>query len=168
MNRLPKIILLAVTLMLPAVATKAQQTLSVDTVFYSLGRQKGSVLINLMKEVLEKHSKIEHYKCLMITSNPAVEKQIVDAVDRDFAREGKRGNTLVIKEIKKDGIYKTFYFCVGIQNTSLEREYILYKTTDGKITLIYLKGQFISGDLDRELKNLKKLFIKLNNKQITL
>ncbi|MDR2146543.1 MAG: hypothetical protein LBE91_08825 [Tannerella sp.] len=142
----------------------AQQGLSIDTIFSEYGRQKGSVLINLGKDVLAGNTKIERYKCLMTDVPPEVENRIAESVRRDFHREEQAGNTFMLKEIRQDGMVKTLYFAFGVQNPTAEREYILYNVKDGKITLIYMKGKFPVTDWKDELDKLKNLFIKLNNK----
>ena len=156
--------ILFVFFLLSAFSVGAQQNLSIDTIFNEYGKQKGSVLINLGKDVLAENTKIERYKCLMISAPPEIEKKIAESVGRDFQREEEKENVLLLKEIQQDGAAKTLYFVFDTQNETAEREYILYNVKDDKITLIYMKGKFPVLEWKDELDKLKNLFIKLNNK----
>lgn len=153
--------LIMIFLLLP-ILVSAQKGLEIDTIFDSYGKQEGSVLIELAKDVLGGHSAINFYKSLIMPSDTTIVKNAEKAIFQDIAGGGR------MMESKKDGYIETGYYCLKKEEDAPEYEYILFKNKSEKMTLIYLKGNFPPQQLERELNRLKDLFIKVNNKRIKL
>jgi hypothetical protein len=162
MNTLQKIILLF-ALLFACLPANAQKDLEIETtVFKSYGKQEGSVLIELGKDVLGNHTKISHYKSLIIPSDSTVINATLKAIRKDV-EDGK-----ILMESRKDGKIETGYYCLKKKKDSWAYEYILFTNKSRKMTLIYIKGDFPPDQLEDELHELKNLFIRVNNKQIKL
>jgi len=157
-----------ISLTLAVIAASAQTGLCVDTLFSDYGRLRGSVLIDLAKDVLGDYTQINRYKCLIISESSVKAKQVEDAVKRDFGSRNRFGNGLVLKEIIKNGQVRTVYYLLGKDSGVSFNEYVLYSRRNDKITLVYLNGEFAADNLNEELEMLKNLFIKVNDKQIKL
>ncbi|MDR3251159.1 MAG: hypothetical protein LBT42_05795 [Tannerella sp.] len=156
MNTFKKYLLLF-CLALPGIWMHAQKDLSIKTVFDDYGKQEGSVMIELAKDVLSDNTKISHYKSLITSSDSKTVKAIEEAVQKDL-----EGGSILL-ESKKDGQMETACYCLKKESNSPVYEYILFKNKSGKITLLYVKGYFPPQDLEQELGELKGLFIKINN-----
>ncbi|MDR2139429.1 MAG: hypothetical protein LBP50_07770 [Tannerella sp.] len=143
---------------------RAQQKLSVDTLFNEYGLLHGSVMITLGKDVLGNHTLIDEYKCLMMQAESEPAQRIETAIRRDYERRERSGKGTVIKEIRRNGHLRNASYALGKDRVSSVAEYILYSRHDNKITLVYLSGSFPAGQLDGELNKLKNLFIKINRK----
>jgi len=139
------------------------QTVAVDSVFEEYGRRKGSAMVSLGKDVLDGHTKIERYKCLIINFDQEIYTAVTDAVLRDFSNQKPDRTAAKIMEVKENGRYKNFYFVVK-KNGSSHREYVLFKHNNKQITLIYMKGKIPESEYDDELKKLKELFVELKKK----
>jgi hypothetical protein len=155
-------------LLLCALNLSAQQGLSVDSIFNDYGKQHGSVLLNLGKDVLGGNSNIERYKCLIIKDKKEAATKIRQAVKDDYDRRSVYRNGIIFKEITENGTLRNASYCLGARPPVRTREYLLFSVANDKITLIYLTGRFRPGDLNKELSKLKDLFIKVNNKEIKL
>jgi hypothetical protein len=158
-----KMIIWIMGFMLPVLPVNAQRILSIDTLFANYGKQKGSIMIELAKDVLDGHTQIERYKCLIADANPEIIRQVETALQSDFSEENRYAYQNVLKEIKEDGKIRTVYYVFVREKFSSVWEYILYTNKNKKFTLIYLKGDFPDALLDEELKKLKNLFIEINN-----
>ena len=156
-----KIIILIICqiIILPSVA---QEHLTIKSIFDKYGKQEGSVLVQLSTDILSQGSKINFYKSLIIDDDISKEEAVLSALKSDT--EGKP----VIVEMKKNGKIETGTYYLGQNIATRENDFILYKKKSGKITLVYLKGNFSPEQLDSELKKLKDLFIYVNNKRIKL
>jgi len=139
----------------------AQEHLKIKSIFDKYGKLEGSVLVQLSSDVLSQGSNISFYKSLIITQNKEIETEILNAVKADVK------NKVIVSEVKKNGKIESGSYYLG-NNTSPTSEFILYKNKGGKITLVYLKGDFPSGHLDYELRKLKDLFIYVNNKRLKI
>jgi hypothetical protein len=144
----------------------AQKELSLDTLFGEYGQLRGSILINLGRDVLGERTRIERYKSLIVPVTSVSTKRIEEAVRRDFQRYGQYGNGIVIKEIHENGSLRNASYALGKEPASPVTEYILYARSRDKITLVYLCGRFDAGKLNDELDKLKDLFIKVYNKKL--
>jgi hypothetical protein len=140
----------------------AQNDLHVDAIFDDYGKQKGAVLIELAKDVLGRHSRIDRYKSLVISCEPDVIRMTLNAIRADL------GNGKILMESQKDGITETGYYHLPKVGDSEENEYILFSAKSRKMTLVYIRGAFPPARLERELDKLKDLFIRINNKRIKL
>jgi hypothetical protein len=140
----------------------AQKGLSIDTIFNDYGKREGSILIELAKDVLGHHTKINRYKSLILPANSGVVDSIIEAIRID-SKDGS-----ILMESKKDGKIETGYYCLKKKDNSQDYEYILFTNKSKKMTLIYIKGNFPPNRLEDELDKLKDLFIKVNNKRIKL
>jgi len=161
MNTLRKIIFL-VGFLSACGFVHAQKGLSIDTVFNDYGKQEGSILIELAKDVLGHHTKINRYKSLILPSNSGIVDSTLEAIRID-SKDGS-----ILMESKKDGKIETGYYCLKKKGNSPDYEYILFTNKSKKMTLIYIKGHFPPNRLEEELDKLKDLFIKVNNKRIKL
>ena len=142
------------------VSVAGQNHLKIKDIFDQYGKQEGSILVQLSSDVLSQGSNISFYKSLIIDSNQQIEKGILEAVKSDTK------NKLVVSEVKKNGKTESGSYFLG--SKSSVSEFILYKDKGGKITLVYLKGNFAPDRLDNELKKLKDLFIYVNNKRLKI
>jgi hypothetical protein len=161
MNKLKKILFLIPFLFVYFFAN-AQKELNIETIFKQYGKQEGSVLIELAKDVLENHTKINRYKSLIVSSDSTIVNKTLEAIRKDV----ENGNILM--ESNKDGKIETGYYCLKKKDDSPDHEYILFTNKSRKMTLIYIKGGFPPNQLEDELYELKNLFIRVNNKRIKL
>jgi hypothetical protein len=143
-----------------------REAFSIDTVFDKYSKMKGVTMLNLAKDVLEKDTHVDRYKCLIINGDNVnlnfsdITGEIELAIKKDFHRRNDLGNQSVIRESITNGQLQTVYYMLA-REPFAPFEYILYSKKNRKITLIYLKGNFGEGMLDYELKQLKNLFIKI-------
>jgi hypothetical protein len=161
MNTMKKIISVFCFL-LACFSANAQKNLSINNVFENYGKQNGSTLVELAKDVLKDHTKINNYKSMIVPFSA----QIADACSKAIANDIENGS--LMQESIKDGKTEAACYCLARKNDSSDYEYILFTCKNKKITLIYVKGNFEPNQLEQELNKLKKLFIKANNKQIKL
>jgi hypothetical protein len=140
----------------------AQDGLHIEQIFNDYGKQEGSILIELAKDVLGHHTRISYYKSLIIPADAEIQKMVEKAVQADL----EKGNIIVVSQT--NGKMETVYYSLEKREDAKDYEYILFKNKSKKLTLIYLKGNFPPDQLDWELNELKNLFIKVNNKQIKL
>lgn len=145
-----------------ALPALAQNHLKIKDVFDRYGKQEGAVLVQLSTDILSQGSRMTLYKSLVINNNDRKAAEIIEAVKADT--NGKP----IMTEVKKDGKIDSGTYYLGTNKATKESEFILYKRNSNKITLVYIKGKFPSGELDKELKKLKDLFIYVNNKRIKL
>lgn len=149
MNKFKKILLL-LAFALPSGVAGAQEGLKIDKIFNDYGKQKGSVLLVLAKDVLGEHSKISQYKSLIVASaDSAMLSNTCAAIGSSLGSDGTVMYSLRMGE-----------------STTYEYALLSYKAP--KMTLIYIKGDFPPDKQNGELKKLKDLFIRVNNKQIKL
>ncbi|MDR1984232.1 MAG: hypothetical protein LBQ28_05350 [Prevotellaceae bacterium] len=161
MNLIKKIIAIS-GFLLVFISASAQKNLNIKTVFENYGKQEGSVLIELAKDVLTHYTKISQYKSMIIPFDPKIADICTDAIAKDIIN----GN--IMMESKKGGKTETAYYCLHKKENVSDYEYILFTNKNRKITLIYLSGNFEPEQLENELNKLKNLFIKVNNKRIKL
>lgn len=140
----------------------AQDHLQIKKVFDTYGKQEGSVMVQLSKDILSQGSRITFYKSLITNQDVPKLQLIIEALETDI----KNGSKL--SELKKDGNIESAIYVLSATPKGDEYEYILYKVKSKKITLVYLKGKFPPNELDRELGKLKDLFIVVNNKRLKL
>lgn len=149
--------------MLVGISAKAQEGLAVDTVFQKYSMMKGSIFISLAKDVLGEETEIDRYKCLILDDNSEIAKEITDAIMRDRFKRDKSGKEGAeqIKYKVKDG--KTAALSYRLARGGYPFfEYLLYSNKNGRMTLIYIRGDFLN--LDKELIKIQNLFIKLQKK----
>jgi hypothetical protein len=160
--------MLTAAFLLPCLQAVAQDGLNIGAVFDEYGMKKGSVLIELGKDVLGKHTKIDLYKSLVAAPDSLMLKKTGDAVLYDFAGNVRNENCAVIKESMRDGKLLEAVYCLGESKESSGYRYILFSGRSRKMTLIYIVGKFPPRQLENELSTLKNLFIKVNNQKIKL
>lgn len=156
-----RIFILLCVFQLTSVSLISQEHLKIKNIFDKYGKKEGSILVQLSSDVLSQGSNMTFYKSLIINQNKQIETEILDAVKADI------NNKIIVSEVKKNGTIESGSYYLG-NNSSPTSEFILYKNKGGKITLVYLKGNFPSGHLDEELKKLKDLFIYVNNKRLKI
>ena len=140
-------------LLLSGFSGYAQKDLKINEVFETIGKEKGT-LIQLGPDVLSLRTNITVYKSLQIKADASILEKVEKALAEDTM--GAEG---IFFSDKKDGSKIRHY---GLKkNTSASNEYILFQLSKGYISLVYLKGNFPSKDLKKELDKLKDLFIEL-------
>ncbi|MCC8144973.1 MAG: DUF6108 family protein [Bacteroidales bacterium] len=157
-----KKIIAVIFLLLAAFSVSAQKGLNINAVFEEYGKQKGSILIELGKDVLDGHTRIDRYKSLIVPSD----SEILETTQEAIRKDANKGSILL--ESKKDGKIETAYYCLEKKENSDYYEYILFTNKSKKMTVIYVRGKFSPSHLEDELNKLKGLFIKVNNKRIKL
>jgi hypothetical protein len=167
MNKFKKTLFLLFFLF-PALLAHAQEGLQIEKIFDDYGKQEGSVLIELAKDVLGNHTKIDRYKSLIFPSDSATIDIVREAFLSDFVKRGHYGNGVILKESKKNGKLQSAAYLLGREGNSSIHEYLLFANKSKKLTLIYIRGYFPPEQLEQELDKLKDLFIKVNNKRIKL
>ena len=161
MNIVKKITILLICLFACA-AVGAQNKLHIETLFDDYGKQEGSILIELGKDVLGNHTRITRYKSLIISTDKQTEDVIIEAIKKDIV-----GGKILI-ESTKNGREKKAYYSLKKGKKTVLYEYILFTTKNAKTTLVYVKGNFAPDQLQQELEKLRGLFIKVNNERIKL
>ena len=127
---------------------KAQEELSINTIFEKYGKQKGSTMVVLSGKALHEH-KLDKYKGITLKSDIYIINEIQHCLETD-KKMAKQ-----IKEVISDGIITSGFY--QLSDKSNLKRYILFKIgNDGTATLIYLEG----GSESEELVN--RLFIKKN------
>jgi len=157
-----KLIILSLGLLLTATSMQAQKGLSIDSVFNDYGKEEGSILIELARDVLGNRTRISKYKSLIRENDPDAYNVAIEAIEKDLE------DGLKLMESKKDGKIESGYYCLKKAPESNTYEYILFKYKSKKLTLVYVRGNFPPLELEKELSKLKDLFIKVNNKRIKL
>jgi hypothetical protein len=161
MNKIKKIIVIF-GFLFAAFSANAQKNLNIEKVFETYGKQDGSILIELAQDVLKNNTKINRYKSMIIDFDSQIADFCTTAIEKDI----KNGS--IMMELKKDGKTETAYYCLPKTENNPDYEYILFTNKNQKITLIYVRGVFEPKQLEKELNELKSLFIKVNNKRIKL
>lgn len=157
-----KILILCIVLLLPY-CVFAQKDLNIANVFNEYGKRKGSVMIELSKDILRKNTNIDHYKSLQAKGDVSMLRM----AQKDISRDVTGG--IRLKEEIKNGMLVTGYYCLKKNVHNSIYEYILYKSNCvSEMSLIYLKGDFSPQNLENELSRLKDLFIYVNKKRIKL
>ncbi|MDR1527897.1 MAG: hypothetical protein LBS46_09570 [Dysgonamonadaceae bacterium] len=157
-----KRMMLTMGFLLACFSAGAQTNLNIGAIFDEYGKQKGSILIELGKDVLGNHTNIKRYKSLIMPSDTATLRMTEEAMARDI-KDGRK-----LLESRKDGTLESASYCLTKDKKSPEYEYLLFSNQSNRMTLIYVKGNFAPNRLEDELYKLKNLFIKINNKQIKL
>lgn len=156
-----RIFVLLCLIQIVSLSVVAQEHLKIKNIFDRYGKKEGSILVQLSSDVLSQGSNITFYKSLIIDYNKQIETEMQDAVKADI------NNKITISEVKKNGNIESGSYYLG-NNSSPASEFILYKNKGGKITLVYLRGNFSPDRLEEELKKLKDLFIYVNNKRLKI
>jgi hypothetical protein len=155
--------ILALALSFGASAAHGQKDLHVNSLFRDYGRQHGAIMIELARDVLGNHTKIGFYKSMTVPAETDRVQLIEETVRRDVA------NGVTLMEYVRGGrIEKAYYLLERSGDATADYEYILFTNKSGRITLIYVTGNFTPAQLTDELDKLKDLFIKVNNKHIKL
>ncbi|MDR1763118.1 MAG: hypothetical protein LBR64_04090 [Dysgonamonadaceae bacterium] len=155
-----KIFILLIPLFLCGFA-QAQDKAGVETVFQTVGKQNGSIMIELAKDVLGERTRITRYRSLIANTDSTT----LAHVQQTLENEVENGYSLM--ESRNNGRLETRSYCRKNKEKG-ENEYLLFSLKSGKLTLIYLRGKIPPDELEDELDNLKNLFIKVNNKTIKL
>jgi hypothetical protein len=157
MNTLQKLSLLSIFL-LAAWTAQAQKGLQIETIFRDYGKQQGSTMIVLAKDVLGDNTKIERYQSLMLPMDTAVYAAVEKAVAQDIAK-GK-----ILSEVRNDGRIESAIYWLTPEKSG-RNEYILLSVKKKKLTLIYVEGCFPPDNLKIEITLLQSLMISITNKQ---
>ncbi len=155
-----KALILLSLFQLVLVGASAQNHLKIKEVFDKYGKQEGAVMVQLSSDILSQGSNLTFYKSLILDIHPAREQDVLNALEQDI-RNGQ-----IVSEMKKSGKVESGTYLIG--SSGKTSEFILYKNKSGRITLVYLKGNFRPNQLSEELKKLKDLFIYVNNKRLKI
>jgi len=134
---------------------QAQKDLNINRIFEGIGKQKGT-LIQLGPDVLNTHTKILLYKSLRIKADADILESIEEAL-----RDDTQSAEVLLSSTQEEEGSRTVHYELTKENNPLFHEYILFNYKNGYISLVYIKGDFPSKDLKKELDKLKDLFIKL-------
>jgi len=138
----------------------AQEGLEIDSIFEVYGKRQGSILLDIGRNVLEGHSRIERYKCLIITGDNQMSQDVCRAARNDCNRHAACS---VLKESFSGEFCRRASYCRRGAGKNAVNEFILFACEKDRVTLVYLTGRFNPEKLDSELLKLKHLFIKINN-----
>lgn len=159
--RIKKIILILLCA-LSSLSAYSQQQDKVTDVLNKYGKQKGSVLVQLSKDVLSKGSNMTLYKSLIIDKiEPEKQQEILDELSPHLNRWQN------LSEVKKQGIIESGSYHIS-KADNIGNQFLLIKNNKEQLTIIYLQGDFEADQLQKELKKLKDLFIYINNKRIKI
>jgi hypothetical protein len=147
---------------LAAISSFGQENLKIKEIFDKYGKQEGAVLVQLSSDVLSQGSNLKFYKSLILDMYGTREQDTWNAVSQDI-RTG-----VIVSEVKKSGQVESGTYFIGKDRSGKSSEFILYKNKSGKITLVYLKGNFRPNQLNNQLEKLKDLFIYVNNKRLKI
>ena len=149
-------ILFMFSLLLPQL--QAQEYLHIKNAFDKYAKEKGAVFVQLSKDILSKgDTRIRFYKSMIISDNRQKADWILNLIEADRTepddlRKSSSGNKI------------TTLICQIKSGKTRENEYILYKNIDKKVSLVYIRGDFLPEELDQELNKLKDLFIYVKEK----
>jgi hypothetical protein len=133
----------------------AQKDLSINEIFEGVGKQNGT-LIQLGTDVLSPRTNILLYKSLRIKADAGILEMTEEAL-----RSDTQSAEVLLSSIQEKEGSRTVHYELRKANNSLFHEYILFNYRNGYISLVYIKGNFPSKDLKKELDKLKDLFIEL-------
>lgn len=140
---------LLIMIIISTASLKAQEELSINTIFEKYGKQKGSTMVVLSGKALHEH-KLDKYKGITLKSDIYIINEIQLCLETDKKKATQ------IKEVISDGIITSGFYQLS-EKSNLINRYILFKIgNDGTATLIYLEGGTESEEL------VTRLFIKKN------
>ncbi len=161
------IYILIISCLLFSLGIQAQEHLHIGSIFDKYGKAKGATLVQLSREVLSQgNTNIQFYKSLIVPANETLRKDITEALETDIKTSATLSESRKISSDSKTYFESGTYF-IG-KNKKGEKEYLLFKQKQSNITLVYLRGYFDPDELSSELKELKNLFIYVNDKRIKL
>lgn len=133
----------------------AQKGLEINRIFEDIGKKQGTY-IKLGPDVLSPQTNIIQYKSLRIKVDADLLETIEDAIQKDT----KSAEIILSSSQKKEGS-RTVHYALTTDEKALFHEYILFNYKNGYVNLVYVKGNFPSQELKKELNKLKDLFIDL-------
>ena len=137
---------------------QAQEHLHIKQAYDKYGKEQGAVFVQLSKDILSQgNTRIRFYKSMIIREDSEKASLILELIRADQTEEYN------LKEVFSGKKVETLICQVKTEKIS-GNEYILYKNNKGKISLVYIRGDFPPSELDRELNKLKNLFIKVKKK----
>lgn len=142
---------------------QAQEATDIPSLLDKYGKQKGSVLVQLSKDVLAKGCELTLYKSLTI-DKITNEKQteimtaVLPVIEKDWEQ---------LAEVRKGGSVRSGTYHIEAPNNQ-GAQYLLVKNDDNKLSIVYIKGNIPSDKLGKELKKLRNLFIYVNDKKIKI
>ena len=150
-------ILILSILLLPKL--QAQEHLQIKTAYDKYAKEKGAVFVQLAKDILSQgNTKISFYKSMVIDESQEKSNLLLALIDTDRTEEYD------INKSSSKGKITTLI--LQIKSGKVEgNEYILYRNTKEKISLVYIRGHFPPDELDHELDKLKDLFIYIKEKK---
>lgn len=153
-----KIVLTFCLFQLITLAVCGQSASKTSAIIDSLKTEKGTIFVQMGKDALKDNTRISFYKSLVLYKEDAkITSNILQALTFDTK------NKTSIAEVKKNGVLTSGNYYLGYNSKRVRHEYILYKRTDKKVTVIFLAGNFLPEDFESELGKLKQLFISINN-----
>lgn len=156
-----KTIILVLLCTLLAIPTYSQQQNNIIQTLDHYGKQKGSVLVQLSKDVLSKGSNLSLYKSLTIKGEEQRQlllNELSPILDVHWQN---------IMEVKKEGRIESATYCISTPNNK-DTQFVLIKENKKQLVVIYIKADIAADELQQELKKLKNLFIYIDNKKIEI
>lgn len=145
-----------------SVSVFAQDQAEIKAVFKKYERRKGTVAVQLSQDVLSQGSNLYLYKSLSFADVGEEEKNnIIQSLLQ------KKKEYSVISEAIKNGKIQSGSYSLGKTRNNKE-SYLLIKSNDNRLNVVYIVGDVAPNQLDKELKKLKQLFIYSNNKKINI
>ena len=141
---------------------QAQEHLQIKKAYDKYAKEKGSVFVQLSKDILSQgDTKINFYKSMVIEENRERRDLILDLMEAD------RTVMADLSEQSFNGKVTSLIYRIAKEKEKEdgENEYVLYKNIKGKISLVYIWGEFPMNELEQELNKLKDLFIYVKKKK---
>lgn len=140
----------------------SQEQAQIKVVFDSYEKRKGTVAIQLSHDVLSQGCDLHLYKSLSFADIDNEEK---DGIIKKLLIN--KNQYTVIREVAKNGKIEIGSYSLGKTRDNKEA-YLLIKSSDKKLNIVYIIGNVAPNMLEKELKKLKQLFIYSNNKKINI
>lgn len=156
-----KTIIFVLLCTLLAIPTYSQQQNKIIQTLDHYGKQKGSVLVQLSKDILSKGSKITFYKSLTVTGG-SQRQSILNALHKPLETDWK--NLIMLK---KEGKIETATYYINSFNNK-GTHFLLIKENDKQLVVIYMRADISPSELQQELKKLKNLIIYIDDKKIEI
>ncbi|MDR0427087.1 MAG: hypothetical protein LBH12_00630 [Dysgonamonadaceae bacterium] len=133
----------------------SRNDLKINQIFEDIGKKQGTY-VKLGRDVLSPHTNIVQYQSLRVCVDADLLKIIDQAVEEDT-----RFAEVVFSSSRKGEESRIVHYALTHDEDALLQEYILFNYKDGYVNLVYLRGNFPSKELKKELKKLRNLFIDL-------
>lgn len=158
---LKKIISLLFFLWFSAFAFSQQQA-EIKAVFSKYEKQKGTIAVQLSRDVLSQGCNLHLYKSLSFADIDNEEK---NNIIQELLVSKKQYSA--ISEVIQNGKIQSGSYSLG-KSQQNKNMYLLIKSSNRKLNIVYIEGDVAPNQLEKELKKFKNLFVYSNNKKINL